>query len=58
MIIPKYVPPHFYIESSKMYLSEENKNIGHYIAINTGMRRKGHAIAQDKDSFYIINKDN
>ena len=57
MIIPKYVPPHFYIESSKMYLSEENKNIGHYIAINTGMRRKGLAIAQDKDSFYIINKD-
>ena len=40
-----------------MYLSEEEKSIGHYVAINTGMRRKGIAIAEDKECLYIINKD-
>lgn len=58
MIIPKYLPPKVYSESSKMYLSEEEKSIGHFVAINTGMRRKGIAIAEDKDCLYLINKNN
>ena len=58
MIIPKYLPKQVYSESSRMYLSEEKKRLGHFIAINTGMRRKGIAIAEDKDCLYIINKEN
>ena len=58
MIIPKYSPQQIYSESSRMYISEENKSLGHFIPINTGMRRKGIAIAEDKECFYIINKDN
>lgn len=57
MIIPKYLPQQVYSESSKMYLSEEKKDIGHYIPTKTGMRRKGIAIAEDKEYLYIINKD-
>ena len=56
MIIPKYSPQQIYSESSRMYISEENKSLGHFIPINTGMRRKGIAIAEDKECFYIINK--
>lgn len=58
MIIPKYLPSKIYSESSEMYLSNEDKNTGHFIAINTGMRRKGIAIAENKEFLYIINKDN
>ena len=58
MIIPKYLPQQVYSESSKMYLSEEKKNIGHFVPTKTGMRRKGIAIAEDKECLYIINKDN
>ena len=57
MIIPKYSPQQIYSESSRMYISEENKSLGHFIPINTGMRRKGIAIAEDKECLYIINKD-